>query len=124
MESVPSFLDIAPEKRLTSNRSHPKSWITGIAIKLLKPHSGPPTIPWSKLRIRTIRRDHYRCRACDKKGDEITLVVHRIHPDVFHATGLLTLCPLCETLARRHRITAQNIPQFLQVLWRHLHHVR
>lgn len=27
--------------------------------------------PW--LRMRVLHRDHYRCRACDKKGDEITL---------------------------------------------------
>jgi hypothetical protein len=121
MESIPQILEIVSA---ASSRSHAKSWFATIACKLLTPRNSPSTISWSKLRIRTIRRDHYRCRGCDKRGDEITLLIRCIHPNVAHPNGVVTLCPRCEALVRHHSITGQNIPQFLQVLWRHDRHKR
>ena len=73
LEIVPRFLDIVPATRSTPS-SHQQSWFAKIASRFLTTRSGPSTIPWSKLRIRVMRRDHYSCRACDKNGDEITLI--------------------------------------------------
>ncbi len=71
-----------------------------------------------------MRRDHYRCRACDAKGDEITLLIYCIHLNVISTDGLLTLCSGCEAVAKSLAIQAEDIPQVLQALWRHLHHPR
>jgi hypothetical protein len=121
MEIVPRFLDVVPVNGSTSSGSREQSWLARIAARFLTTHSGSSTIPWSKLRIRVLRRDHYRCRACDTKGDEITLLIYCVHPDVISMDGFLTLCFSCKTAAKFHAIEVQNIPQFLQVLWRHLH---
>ncbi len=52
--------------------------------------------PW--LRMRVLRRDRYRCRACDKKGDEITLRVCPIRPLGSHVEASVTLCASCQSL--------------------------
>jgi hypothetical protein len=52
--------------------------------------------PW--LRMQVLRRDHYRCRACDKKGDEITLHVYPIRPLGSQVETMVTLCASCQSL--------------------------
>jgi hypothetical protein len=89
--------------------------------QILAARNGRKVIPWSKPRIRVMRRDHYRCRACDAKGDEITLLIYSIHPNVISTDGLLTLCSGCEATAKSLAIQAEDIPQVLQALWHHLH---
>jgi hypothetical protein len=75
---------------------------------------------WQRWQV--VRRDHSRCRGCDRRGDEVTLEVHPIEPEVSEIDGLLTLCPSCRALANVFQLTDANIPDFLRQLWRHLHH--
>jgi hypothetical protein len=58
--------------------------------------------PW--LRMRVLRRDHYRCRACEKKGDEITLRVYPIRPLGSHVETMVTLCASCQSLLETLRL--------------------
>ena len=72
--------------------------------------------------MRALRRDYSRCRGCDRKGDEITLHIHLIELGRCDLDAMLTLCAQCEYLASEMKIQSANIPDFLQQLWRHLHH--
>ena len=50
---------------------------------------------------RLLRRDHYRCRACAKEGDEVTLAVQPIQPESSNVEEMLTLCARCQDLVER-----------------------
>jgi hypothetical protein len=76
----------------------------------------------SRQRWQVVRRDHSRCRGCDRKGDEVTLEVHPIGPGASEIDGLLALCPSCRALANAFQLKGANITDFLRQLWRHLHH--
>jgi hypothetical protein len=76
----------------------------------------------SRQRWQVVRRDHSRCRGCDRKGDEVTLEIHPIGPGVSEIDGLLALCPSCRALANAFQLESSNITDFLRQLWRHLHH--
>lgn len=56
------------------------------------------------LRMRVLRRDRYRCRACDRKGDEITLCVYPIRPLRSHVETMVTLCAGCQSLLENLRL--------------------
>jgi hypothetical protein len=73
-------------------------------------------------KLKIIRRDRYRCRGCDKRGDERSLRVHPIQPELLDAAGMLALCPNCQGLANANGLTGIDIPDFLRHLWRHLYH--
>jgi hypothetical protein len=77
---------------------------------------------WPRLRMRALRRDHSRCRGCDRKGDEITLYIHLIEAGGHDLDAMVTLCTQCEHLASEMKLQSASIPDFLQQLWRHLHH--
>jgi hypothetical protein len=77
---------------------------------------------WSRIRMRALRRDHSRCRGCDTKGDEITLYIHLIEPGAHDLDSIVTLCVQCEHLANEMKLQSASIPDFLQQLWRYLHH--
>jgi 5-methylcytosine-specific restriction endonuclease McrA len=53
----------------------------------------------SKLRLEVLRRDRYRCRNCNRMGDEITLEVRQICPRASTIEEMLTLCVHCRSLA-------------------------
>jgi hypothetical protein len=72
--------------------------------------------------MRALRRDHSRCRGCDRKGDEITLYIHLIEAGGHDLDAMVTLCTQCEQLASELKLQSASIPDFLQQLWRHLHH--
>ena len=72
--------------------------------------------------MRALRRDHSRCRGCDRKGDEITLYIHLIEAGGHDLDAMVTLCTQCEHLASEMKLQSASIPDFLQQLWRHLHH--
>jgi hypothetical protein len=76
----------------------------------------------TRLRMKVVRQDRYRCRGCDRKGDEVTLEVHRIHPDASDIDGMLALCTNCRELADTFHLSSDGIPDFLRRLWFHLHH--
>lgn len=78
---------------------------------------------WSGQRLKVVRRDRYRCRGCDRKGDEVTLDIHLIHPGASSIDGMLSLCPNCRELANTLKLSADHIPDFLRQLWRPLHSV-
>jgi hypothetical protein len=59
------------------------------------------------LRMRALRRDRYRCRACDKKGDEITLCVYPIRSLRSHAETMVTLCAGCQSLLENLRLNGR-----------------
>lgn len=69
-----------------------------------------------------VRRDRYRCRGCDKTGDEITLRVFPIRGDLSLAKEMITLCTRCHGLVIDTGLTANEIPDFLRQLWYCLHH--
>ena len=75
----------------------------------------------SRLRLRVLRRDHYRCRGCDQKGDEITLKAQQIHRDSSRSEGFLTLCTPCQHLVQRLDPRSDQIPDVLQQIWRHVY---
>ena len=79
-------------------------------------------LSWSGQRMKVVRRDRYRCRSCDRRGDEVTLEIHQICPGASDITGMLTLCPNCRELANAFQLSGTHIPDFLRQLWRHLHH--
>jgi hypothetical protein len=59
------------------------------------------------LRMRVLRRDRYRCRACDRKGDEITLCVYPIRSLRSHSETMVTLCAGCQRLLENLRLNAR-----------------
>ncbi len=77
---------------------------------------------WSGQRMKVVRRDRYRCRGCDRRGDEVTLEIHQICPGASDMAGMLALCPNCRELANAFQLSGDHIPDFLRQLWRHLHH--
>jgi hypothetical protein len=76
----------------------------------------------SGQRMKVVRRDRYRCRGCDRRGDEVTLEIHQICPGASEIAGMLALCPNCRELANAFQLSAAHIPDFLRQLWRQLHH--
>ncbi len=76
---------------------------------------------WSEQRMKIVRRDRYRCRGCDRRGDEITLEIHRICPGACGIAGMLALCPRCRQLAKAFQLSGDHIPDFLHQLSRHRH---
>jgi hypothetical protein len=80
------------------------------------------SMSWTRLRMKVVRRDRYRCRGCDRRGDEVTLEVHRIYPDASDIDGMLALCTNCRELAKTFHLRSDHIPDFLRQLWFHLHH--
>lgn len=79
-------------------------------------------LSWSGQRMKVVRRDRYRCRGCDRRGDEVTLEIHQICPGASDIAGMLALCPNCRELANTFQLSGDHIPDFLRHLWRHLHH--
>ncbi len=79
-------------------------------------------VSWSGRRMKVVRRDRYRCRGCDRRGDEVTLEIHQICPGASDTAGMLALCPNCLELANAFQLSGAHIPDFLRQLWRHLHH--
>jgi hypothetical protein len=71
----------------------------------------------SKIRLRILRRDHYRCRGCDMSGDEITLTLRQIHPAASRPEEVLTLCTRCQDLAAQRNLNANQVSEFLRYLW-------
>ena len=71
--------------------------------------------------MKIVRRDRYRCRGCDRRGDEVTLEIHQIRPGASDMSGMLALCPRCRQLARAFQLSGDHIPDFLLQLSRHLH---
>jgi hypothetical protein len=80
------------------------------------------SMSWTRLRMKVVRRDRYRCRGCDRRGDEVTLEVHRIYPNASDIDGMLALCTNCRELANTFHLSSDHIPDFLRRLWFHLHH--
>jgi hypothetical protein len=77
---------------------------------------------WSGQRLKIIRRDRHRCRGCDRTGEEVVLEIHQIQPGASDPTEMVALCPNCRNLASVLGLTGTHIPDFLRLLWRHLHH--
>src|SRR5260221_11216630 len=67
-----------------------------------------------KIRLRILRRDHYRCRGCDKSGDEITITLHQIHPEASRLEEVLTLCTRCQDLATQRNLNSNHVSEFLR----------
>lgn len=76
---------------------------------------------WSGQRLKVVRRDRYRCRGCDRKGDEVTLDIHLIRPQASDINAMLALCPNCRGLANRLKLSCDHIPDFLRQLWCNFH---
>jgi len=77
---------------------------------------------WQQQKLKIIRRDRYRCRGCDKRGDEMSLGVYPIQPELLDVVEMLALCPNCQGLANATGLSGIDIPDFLRQLWRHVYH--
>jgi hypothetical protein len=75
----------------------------------------------SYLRRRVLRRDHYRCRGCDRDEREVTVAVHLVHPDAENEQDMLTLRRRCFAIVSETKIAASHTPEFLRKLWTVLH---
>lgn len=73
-------------------------------------------------KLKIIRRDRYRCRGCDTRGDEVSLGVHPIQRELLNVVEMLALCPNCRELANANGLSGIDIPDFLRHLWHHLYH--
>ncbi len=71
----------------------------------------------SKRRYRVLRRDRYRCRGCDRDGQEVTVAVHLIHPAAKEEQEMLTLCRDCFGVVNQKKIVAARTSEFLRKLW-------
>jgi len=58
----------------------------------------------SRMRLQVLRRDRYRCRSCNRVGDEITLEVLPIWPRASTIEEMLTLCVHCKKLVEQWNI--------------------
>lgn len=87
----------------------------------VQPMDGASQRKTSNLRRRVLRRDHYRCRGCDRDEREVTVAAHLIRPDAGDERDMLTLCRRCFAIADEAKIVASHTPEFLQKLWRVLH---
>lgn len=74
---------------------------------------------FSRLRVKILRRDRFRCRGCDKKGDEITLSFYCLDANAPQQERALTLCVKCHEIATKAQLTGRSLPDFLRNLWRH-----
>lgn len=75
----------------------------------------------SQLRLKVLRRDRYRCRGCDKKGDEVTLGIHQLHRDGSKSDDFLTFCAPCQDLVRKLDLGTYPLHDVLRLLWGHLY---
>ena len=75
---------------------------------------------WPWLRMCVLRRDRYRCLACHREGDEITLQVEASRSLFLNVEGLITLCEDCHHAVQDLRIAGNNVPGFLPSLWSQL----
>jgi 5-methylcytosine-specific restriction endonuclease McrA len=102
-------------------RSYSRSWRNRNLDRpfLVEAKQTPHT--WLRLRSRVLRRDHRRCRGCDRKEGEVTLKIHQIRPGASQVEDVLTLCVNCRILARNLELQGLGIPEFLRLLWRYLH---
>jgi 5-methylcytosine-specific restriction endonuclease McrA len=102
-------------------RSYSRSWRNRNFDRpyLVEAKETPDT--WLRMRSRVLRRDHRRCRGCDRKEGEVALKIHQIRPGASQVEDVLTLCLSCRILARNLELQGLDIPDFLRLLWRHLH---
>lgn len=77
---------------------------------------------WLRTYFQVLRRDHYRCRGCDKKAGEVTLKIHQIRSGPLQMENALTLCLGCKELAINLELKGFDIPDFLRHLWHYLYH--
>jgi hypothetical protein len=105
--SVRSAFFVSPPISLFGQQLDRRSW-----AEIWDFHSIQP-----KIRLRILRRDRYRCRGCDKSGDEITLTLHQIQPETSTLEEVLTLCTRCQDLAAQRNLNANYVSEFLRQLW-------
>jgi hypothetical protein len=76
---------------------------------------------WLRMRLQMLRRDRFRCRACDRQNGEVLLTIHSIRPGLSQTDELLTLCTSCRSLAKHLELNGVDALDFLRELWRHLY---
>lgn len=121
MEATIRLLRVGQILTSAFRRSYRASSLDRSAVRLF-PLDAKPAVREGSQRKRVLRRDGYRCRGCDKKGDGIAVTVHHIRPDVSHIEEMLTLCTGCQALAKGRKLSGVDIPDFLARLWHYLHH--
>jgi DNA-directed RNA polymerase subunit M/transcription elongation factor TFIIS len=70
----------------------------------------------SKMRLQVLRRDRYKCRSCNRAGDEVTLEMRQIRPSASTIEEMLTLCVHCGNLVDQWNLTAGSDLEFLEQL--------
>ena len=121
MEVIIRLLRAGQILKSVFHHSYRVSLLDRSAARLSLVNARPAVRQGSRLK-RVLYRDRFRCRGCDKKGDDIAVTVHYIRPDVSQIEGKLTLCTSCQALARRRELSWVDIPDFLRCLWHCLHH--
>jgi hypothetical protein len=121
MEVMIRMLRTGQFLRSAFQRSYRVSLLERSAVRPSLVNARPAVLHGPRLK-RVLCRDRFRCRGCDKKGDDIAVSVHHIRPDVSQIEGMLTLCTSCQALARGRNLSGDDIPDFLRCLWHCLHH--
>jgi hypothetical protein len=114
---MPMFLHLARSYWLTFMIAIFKSGAARNTDRLFLVEAGDAPRSWLKIRLRVLRRDRFRCRGCDKKGEDIPLTVHQIAPGPYLVDETLTLCLRCRSLAKTLELKGIDIPDFLRQLW-------
>lgn len=101
------------------------SALRGIAFQIFSPpvHVRNENIDpcLARLSRRVLRRDGWRCRGCDKKRNEVALVVHQIRPGTLKLDEAVVLCMPCKAVAEEKNLSGLDTADFLRSLWCHLH---
>jgi hypothetical protein len=65
-----------------------------------------PAGEWPWMRMHVLHRDGYRCRACHREGDEITLHVDAIGSLSLNSSEFVTLCAACHRIVQNLNVIA------------------
>jgi Zn finger protein HypA/HybF involved in hydrogenase expression len=88
------FIQLVIGELLVAHRSHLRFPLS------LCEENGFQAHDWPWVRMYVLQRDRYRCRACHRRGDEITLHVDLIKPVPANVNALMTLCTSCHRTAQ------------------------
>jgi hypothetical protein len=111
-------------RRIRSVLSLPLSLIQ-FDVNVLRPfllESGHLQHESMRRQMRVLRRDHYRCRSCDKKENDVAICIATIRSWAAHEEAMLVLCTSCHNLTKTLMLDGKDIPDFLRQLWYYLHH--
>jgi len=113
IEFATSFRRTARVIRLLLLAPHPADSAEGDFGRRLFAEKKEHPCEWSRVRMRVLRRDRYRCLGCNAPGDEVTLHVDPIQPAACDVEAMVTLCARCHNLAADLMLSGASNSEFL-----------